>query len=189
MAATIPTTEPDSIVAGDSAIWTKTLSDYPATDGWTLTYTIQTADGGEFQSFTTGTSGASFAVNVMAAITATWVPGKYDASAKVTSLSGEVHTVWQGQLTVKAAMAQGTDRRTHARRVLDNIEAVLEKKATREILNSEVSGVKLERIPVDQLLVLRDRYKIEVQREEAALRIAAGLAPGRKIFTRFRTTT
>lgn len=185
MAATIPTTEPDSIVAGDSAIWTRSISDYPATDGWTLTYSLQTADGGEFYTFT-ATTGTSYAVNVPAATTATWVPGLYTAAARA-SLNGEAHTIWQGQIRITPALAQDIDRRTHARRVLDNIEAVLEKKATREILNSEVSGVKLERIPVDQLLVLRDRYRQEVKSEAAAAALAQGRGSGRNIFIRMGT--
>ena len=36
----IVTTEPTSITAGDSVAWTRSLSDYPASAGWSLAYTL-----------------------------------------------------------------------------------------------------------------------------------------------------
>ena len=42
--ASIPTTEPETITAGDSLTWKRTLADYPA-GTWTLKYRLINADG------------------------------------------------------------------------------------------------------------------------------------------------
>ena len=39
----IPTNEPSTIIAGDTIRWLKTLTDYPASDGWVLGYTLVNA--------------------------------------------------------------------------------------------------------------------------------------------------
>ncbi len=40
MAYVIPTCEPDDITAGDSLEWDKTLPDFPASEGWELSYSL-----------------------------------------------------------------------------------------------------------------------------------------------------
>ncbi len=45
MAATIPTKEPLTIRAGDTIKWTKSLDDYKASDGWTLSYSFRGTGG------------------------------------------------------------------------------------------------------------------------------------------------
>ena len=45
MAATIPTKEPLTIRAGDTIKWTKSLDDYIASDGWTLSYSFRGTGG------------------------------------------------------------------------------------------------------------------------------------------------
>jgi hypothetical protein len=45
MAATVPTKEPLTIRAGDTIEWTKSIDDYKASDGWTLSYSFRSASG------------------------------------------------------------------------------------------------------------------------------------------------
>ena len=57
MAAETPTKEPETVRAGDTIKWKKSVSDYAASDGWTLKYSLRgqstaidltsTADGDE----------------------------------------------------------------------------------------------------------------------------------------------
>lgn len=174
------------MVAGDSVIFTKTVSGYAASDGWVLTYSFITPSGDQQFSFRATASGSDFAVSVPPATTVAWQAATYSGQARAVGLSGETHVVWQGILTITPDLGGiPADNRSHAKIVLDNIEAVLEKKATREILNSEINGVRLDRIPVEQLLVLRDRYRIEYRNEINALKIAQGMGTGRRILTRF----
>ena len=45
MAATVPTKEPLTIRAGDTIEWTKSLDDYKASAGWTLSYSFRGTGG------------------------------------------------------------------------------------------------------------------------------------------------
>jgi hypothetical protein len=77
------------------------------------------------------------------------------------------------------------DTRSHARKVLAAIEAVIERRATKDQEEYTIDGRSLKRTPVAHLLVLRYRYKREVEQEEQADRLAKGRGTGRKVVTRF----
>lgn len=183
MAAPTPTTEPASLIAGDTAKWLKSLPDYLPTDGWVLAYTLINATGKI--SFSTTTSGTDHLVNVSAATTAAWAAGSYDWRATV-SKAGEVYTVASGVINVAPAFAASTlDNRTHARKTLANIEAYLENAQNLTASSYEIAGRQLSRHSMGELLKLRDRYKFEVSREDATARAAQGLPDSRRVMVRF----
>lgn len=108
--------------------------------------------------------------SVSAAETAAWAPGEYWFTVRA-SRGGDVAEVEAGQLTVKpdlAAAAAGYDGRDHVRRVLDAIEAVLEKRATLDQQRYTINNRELWRTPIPELLMLRDRYRSELRRMNAA---------------------
>jgi hypothetical protein len=177
-----PTTEPDLIVAGDTAKWLRSLDDYPASESWVLSYTLVSA--AQRYTFSATASGADHLVTVAATTAATWVAGTYTWRAQV-SKAGEVYTVGTGSLTVRPSFATATDGRSHARRTLEAIEAVIEGRATSEVSYYMIGGRQLRYIEPAQLLALRDRYRAEVAREDAAQRAAAGLPDRRRVFVRF----
>ena len=103
-------------------------------------------------------------------------------------VAGDRHQVYDGLLQVVQDDSQvppGEDLRSHARRVLDNIEAVLEGRATKDVMDSEIAGVKMSRTPIRDLLLLRDRYLGEVRSEEREALARNGKATGRNILARF----
>ena len=67
-----------------------------------------------------------------------------------------------------AQLAAGHDARSHVQRVLDAIEAVLEKRATLDQERYRINNRELVRTPVADLLKLRDRYRGELARMKAA---------------------
>jgi hypothetical protein len=82
MAAQIPTCEPDKITAGDTATWIKTLQDFPASEGWTLTYALimRAAAGPDAPyTFNAVASGNDYLVNVAADVTVGWKPADYQS--------------------------------------------------------------------------------------------------------------
>jgi hypothetical protein len=93
--------------------------------------------------------------------------------------------VGTGTLSVRPSFAVATDGRTHARKVLDAIEAVIEGRATSEVAEYQIAGRELRYIPIPELLQLRDKYRGEVLREDAASRAARGLPDPRRVFVRF----
>lgn len=178
-----PTTEPDLIVAGDTAKWQRSLDDYPANQSWVLTYTLVSA--AQRYTFSAAASGADHLVTVAATTTATWVPGTYTWRAQA-SKAGEVYTVGTGSLRVRPSFATATDGRSHARKTLEAIEAVIEGRATSEVSAYTIGNRELRYMAPSELLKLRDRYRAEVAREDAAQRAGAGLPDMRRVFVRFQ---
>lgn len=183
MAADIPTTEPAQARAGDTWKWTKTLADYPASGGWTLTYRFKNASAA-FE-VAASASGDDYSVTVAATTTDDIAAGLYSWVAQV-ALAGEKYTVDAGVFTVNPDFHTGTataayDGRSHARIVLDAIEAVIEGRASKDQEEYEIAGRRLKRTPIASLLKLRQLYKAEVAAETAAEAIANGVGSGRKI--------
>lgn len=182
MSAPTPTTEPARIVAGDTAIWLKTLPDYPAGDGWVLTYTLVNSD--QRQTIVCSASGDQHLAQVAAATTAAWAPGDCALRGQV-ALSGDVRTVVEQRVTIAPAYGAAADSRSPARRQLEAVEAVIESRASSAVLSYSIGGRQLQNIPITDLLILRDRLRVDVWREDAAARSAAGLAPRGRIAVRF----
>lgn len=182
MTAPIPTTEPALINAGDTAKWLKALTDYPASSGWVLSYTLVNA--AQRYIFSAATSGDEFLVTVAAATTAAWVAATYDYRATATK-SGEVYTVATGRITIAPAFGAAVDARSQARRTLEAIESTLEGRASSATAEYEIAGRKMKYIPVPELLQLRDRYRRDVSAEDTAAQIAKGLGNPGRIYVRF----
>lgn len=181
----IPTTEPAGIVAGDTAKWLKTLADYPASAGWALVYTLINAD--HKIVITSTAQEDDHLVNESAATTAVWHAGAYDWRAQATK-AGEVYTVGSGRISIAPSFdaVNKLDSRTPSRVMLDAVEAVMLKTASTNVQEYEIAGRRLKHYSMGELLLLRDRLKGEVKREEAARQAANGTGgmPGR-IFVRF----
>lgn len=188
MAYPIPTTEPATLRAGDTATWTKSLSDYPASAGWVLSYALTKT--GTRITFSATASADDHLVVVTAATTAAWVVGNYSWAARAT-LAGAVHTVATGTVEILpdiAALTGGTDARSHAAITLDALEAWIEGR-NMGVAEYEIAGRRLKTIPIPDLLVLRDRYRRDVQSEIAATRAGAGLPSRNKLQVRFGRPT
>lgn len=182
MAAAIPTSEPTSLRAGDTWSWSRSLADYPASS-WTLAYSLINAQGKI--TVTAAASGADHLVTVPAATTAGYTPGSYSASARVTS--GAESYSWElPDIEVLRNLSAETsyDDRSHARKVLDAIEAVLEGRASTDQQSVTIGDRAIVKMPVSDLLKLRDSYAGEVAGEERAKRIAAGMGGAARLHVR-----
>lgn len=180
---TTPQIEPTAVRAGDTIAWTRSLSDYPASAGWVLSYRLINATGKI--DITATAAGSDHAVAVTAATSAGWTAGAYSWISYVTK-AAERFTIGEGSITVQpnlAAQAGGFDTRTHAAKVLASIEAWLESKDP-AVAEYEIAGRRMKYIPVAELLKMRDAYRLEVNTENAAARSAVGLAPKNKLFVR-----
>lgn len=184
MAATIPTTEPASIRAGETLTFKRSLADYPAPT-WSLHYYLQSLDAAAVRFEATSTSsGQDHLISVAYATTANYADGQYAGMSFVTD--GTTRTqIWAGKLTILPSLATDGDARSQNRRTLDNINAVIEGRATSSILKSTVEGTTLERISFDELLKLQQFYVQKVHLEEVAELRAAGKPTGRNIYAQF----
>ena len=170
MTAAVPTSEPTSLRAGDTWAWTRTLADYPAS-AWTLTYYFRNA-AAHFDVVATA-DGDDFAVAVAKATTATLVPGDYDWTAFVSSVT-ERYQVGTGRTAVlpDISNAYPHDGRSFARRMLDAIELALESRATSDQLDLINATLENRSIARDKagLMTLRREFQAEVAREDRAAR-------------------
>jgi len=186
MADDIPTTEPYKITAGETVKWTKDLSDYKPDDGWTLKYFLVRS--GSQKSITATDNGdGTHLVTIAATDSAGYDTGIYHWQARVEKGS-EKYNVDSGTLEVLpefAAKSSGYDDRTHVKKVLDAIEAVIEGRASKDEMGYTIAGRRLDRTPIADLLVLRDKYMGEYQNELIAERIANGDSSARKVKVRF----
>lgn len=183
--ADTPTTEPTELRAGDTWAWTKSLADYPATT-WTLKYALVKAGGGTQKTITATASGTDHAVSVAKATTAAYGAGTWSWVASVTDGTSR-YTIDQGTLEVLPdieAASSGYDNRTHAKTMLDAIEAWLEARDP-GVAEYEIAGRRMKYHSVPDLLRLRSQYRQEVRAEAAAERIANGLGDPRRVFVRF----
>lgn len=176
----IPSNEPLSLRVGDTWKWTRTLADYPAPT-WVLKYRFKNAT--SYFEITAAASGTDHAVTEAAATTAARTAGTYTWMAWVEGGSSEKYTVDTGSITLDPDYRSGTaayDGRSHARKMLDAIEAWLESHDP-AVAEYEIAGRRMKYIPLAELVKLRNRYRLEVQAADNADAIAKGEGTGRKI--------
>lgn len=189
MAFTVPEIEPLELTAGDRAQWKRTdLDDFPA-DEWTLTYYLRSNQAGGQIDITAVADGTDFEVDESTTNTAAYTPGVYYWSAFV-SKAGDRKLVGQGRLVIKenpSDISYPVDRRTHARRTLEAIEATIEGRATTDQQRYvfQAVGRSVDRVPIADLLKFRDYYAGLVATEDEQAAIERGESPGRNIFIRF----
>lgn len=175
-----------TIYAGDSINETIALADYPATDGWTLQVRFAPQGSGTplTVSAATAPDGTSYDLTVSTAATTDWAPGKWTYTQWVEK-SGQRQTIGTGQITVLAdpsTATTGIDTRSHVKKTLDALEAMLEGKAGSDVQSYSINGRQLQHYTIPDLLMLRDKYSAEYAREQ---RIKSGKATGgRKINVR-----
>lgn len=160
---------PASLHAGLTFDRVVTRTAYPADDGWVLSAVLR---GPAAIDLTATAEGSQHRFRALADITAGWAPGRYAYTVRATR-GGDVQEVESGAVAIHAdlsAVGAGHDPRTHAEKVLDAINAVLEKRATQDQEKYRINNRELWRTPIADLLVLRDRYRAEVQNEQRVRR-------------------
>lgn len=183
--ANYPTREPAQLTLGDRWLWKRTDLgvDYPP-DSYALKYSLRlhTAGGTEIE-ITANESGADYLVEVASATTAAYTAGRYAWTAYITrSADSQRVVVGTGTVDVIANRDTATtDPRSHARIVLDAIQAVIENRATVDQQEYSIAGRSLKRMEIGELLKFRKTYQAEV---DAEVRAASGNGM-RKLLMRF----
>lgn len=171
--------------AGDSWAWRDSYPDFKASDGWALAYSLVNATVKiDLPALGITADGADFVIAVTASATAAYPPGDYKQVARA-SKGGEVQTVGNGLFEILPNLTVIADTRSHARKVLAAIEAVLEKRATLDQENYTIGTRSLARTPIPELIKLRDLYRQEANAEKSAEAVAQGLSPSGRIQVRF----
>jgi hypothetical protein len=190
-----PTAEPSVLVAGDRFTWKRDdlASDYPPSS-FALTYEFhEDSGGGGSHKFTITAIEAdnTYYIEVGSSTTASFSVGDYIWEAYITrSSDSERIMVDSGRTEITENLANtNADIRSHAKKVLDAIEAVIEGRATIDQSSFSIAGRSLSRMSVDELMTFRDRYKAEYLKEIKLARIRNKQGSGNTIKVRFGSTS
>jgi len=158
-------TWPGEIRTGTTVSVRRSLSHYPASEGWALAvYIARGAAQGPLEVAAVA-DGDAHVFNLTAEDTGELVIGWRRYVVRATNEdAGLVVDAEYGYLDVVAG-ADAADPRTHAERMLEVIEAVLEGRVDRAVESYTVGGRQVTRMPIAELRKLRAHYKAEVWRQ------------------------
>lgn len=175
-----PTRPPATLPRGARAAWKDgdLLSEYPAASyswKWVARLEAGTANASEI-SISGSASGSDVLFEAGTSTTTAWALGRYRWDLVVTRTSdSEPVTVAHGVVEVTPATDHDTgDRRSHARRALEAIEATLEGRADSSVQSYTIAGRSVAHYSVEELLTMRRTYRREVYAETIAAAKSAG---------------
>jgi hypothetical protein len=190
-----PTAEPAKLVAGDRFTWRRDdlASDY-SPSSFALTYEFHSdVGGGGSKKFTITATEAddTYYIEVGSSTTASFDTGDFIWEAYITrSSDSERIMVDSGRTEITTNLANtNADLRSHAKKVLDAIESVLEGRATIDQASMSIAGRSLSRTPIPDLMELRDRYSSEYLKEIKLARIRNKQGSGNTIKVKFGSTS
>jgi hypothetical protein len=162
-----PWTIPAQFHAGDSLTWLESAGDYPAPT-WQLKYHARRVDaaglGFDIESLA---EGALHRVSLAPETTAAYLPGIYSVAVVAYQGAEGRATIRTTRCDVRPDLAEAlADARSHARRMLAAIEAVLERRATHVQASYTIEGRALQFLSHEELYRARSRYRHEVAVEE-----------------------
>lgn len=185
MPTTTLTDIPEKITAGDSVAWSRSLSDYPAGDGWVLSYALTIASAQI--TFNAGADGNDHLVDLSATTTASWAPGEYAFQAYVTK-NPERYQVDAGLVEILpnlAAQTSGYEALPYCFAVRDAIIAVLEMRATESQTSIAVGGRQVSEMTHEELMDALNRAESGCNLWKRKNRRDRGKPTGSKILTAF----
>jgi len=190
-ASNYPSQEPETLVVGDRWVWQRPdlVTDYP-TDQYALTYEFHCdSGGGGSHKFTVTASETStaYVVEVSSVTTAGYNAHQYKWYAFITRTSDSQRVAVDNGITTLVVnyADSNADVRTHAKKVLDSIQAVIENRATVDQSSFTIAGRSLSRMTIDELFMVRDRYRAEYNEEVKKARIRNKKPSGNLIGVRF----
>jgi plastocyanin len=196
--------EPLEIIIGDTVTWIRRdvevvekndageeeTIEIKASEGWTLKIVAV----GKLGTFTITAvadddDADDFKFSATAAITGAYTAGDYKWQIVATKTTTR-YTVAEGWITLAdniAGRSAAYDNRSHAKKMLDAIEAELEGKGTAAsmaLLSYSIAG-RSKTQQVEILVRMRSKYKSEYESEVAAERVKMGLGSQRNVRVRF----
>lgn len=186
-----PVQEPSELVVGDYWAWKREdlTTDYPTGD-YALTYEYhEDSGGGGNHKFTITATEANdtYYVEVPTTTTENYHSGDYIWAAYITRSSDSARIqIDEGRTKITANFADtNADLRSHAKKVLDALEAVIEGRATIDQSSMSIAGRSLSRMSIDELMTFKDRYTTEYLKEIKAARSKNKSPTGNTVKVRF----
>ncbi len=185
-----PEVEPSLLQLGDFWSWKRTdLNNDYSNSLYVLSYEFNLIDGSTHANFTitASASGDDYVVEVASATTAAYTKGNYNWVSYITRSSDSARIkIGEGFTEIEDNFATtSTSVRSHAKKVLDAIEAVIENRASMDQSSMSIAGRSLSRLSIDELMTFRDRYRAEYLKEVKRARIKNKKPSGNIIGVKF----
>ncbi|MCX2780418.1 hypothetical protein [Microbulbifer thermotolerans] len=149
--------EPRKFIAGDSVSWTRSIPEYPASEGWELNYRMVSV--GQSHTISATTDGDEYQVSLTSADTSSWAAGEYELVAMVSNGSDR-YTVDRLRVVVKPNPASDSyDPRSFEEKLLAELEKLLQGKATKDKLTVTVEGQTIGRYTWAELMAAEKYYR------------------------------
>ncbi len=176
---------PLEMVAGESAEWTKNLSDFPASV-WDAEYRLI---GPTTLTVTGVPDGDAFDFVIAEPDSVALTAGVFDWQLFVDDTAGDIKVPQTGELTVLEDAGAATPApeiaKSFARRMVEAIESVLLGRATSDVQEYTIAGRSLTKIPFMELSDIRKQFRAEVAREDAQEAVKRGATKRGKVLVRF----
>lgn len=164
-----PQNEPTEIRAGDTVQWQRPCNDYQPSLGYTLSYVLVNRFGNFAVSGSMIVPGSqNYQVTVPAAVTASWTPGWYRWQAYINDSATPPNrfTIGEGKVEVLPNLQTATggfDDREPDEITLDNINALIQGKATQDVREYKVFERELQRYAWKELLEVKAVFEQRVR--------------------------
>jgi len=183
-----PQEVPGEITVGDFVQWKNVDlgADYPNT-AYTVTFMAKSLDttSNEF-SVTATASDDDYLFTILSTASDDFIAGKYAYQIEVLRDSDSARIVVEtGSIEVVGDLDEITDPRSHAEKMVDKIEAVLENRAEGDLSSYSIAGRSLTKMTPDELTQWRDYYRREAALEKRKNKIKRGKKTNATILMRF----
>ena len=184
-----PKEVPRAIVIGDHVQFklTEFSSDYPNTSH-SMTFMARSGTGANVEfSIAASNSGDDYLFSASSNATAAFTAGLYHYQIEVLETSSNNRLILdQGELDVTVDLdVNAVDPRTHAEKMLQKIEAVLENRADADVSSYSIAGRSLTKMSPEELLTWRDNYRREVKAHRRKLDVKHGRRTSSTVVMRF----
>tara|TARA_R100001443_G_scaffold35693_1_gene49508 strand:+ start:271 stop:855 length:585 start_codon:yes stop_codon:yes gene_type:complete len=184
-----PKEVPRAIVIGDLVQFklTEFSSDYPNTSH-SMTFMARSGTGANVEfSIAASNSGDDYLFSASSNATAAFTAGLYHYQIEVLETSSNNRLILdQGELDVTVDLdVNAVDPRTHAEKMLQKIEAVLENRADADVSSYSIAGRSLTKMSPEELLTWRDNYRREVKAHRRKLDVKHGRRTSSTVVMRF----
>lgn len=188
-ATNAPTEVPDTIVVGDFVQFklTKYSSDY-ANTSHTMAFIARAGTGANVEFTITATNlGDDYLFSAASTVTADYTAGHYHYQIEVVETSSSNRLILdQGEIDVEFDLdVNNVDPRTHAEKMLQKIEALIEARASNDVASYSLAGRSLTKKTDEELRDMRDYYRREVKVHKRKLDMKHGRKTSSTIQMRF----
>lgn len=164
LAPSIPYGEPTQARAGDTWRFKLTDTDYPSSEGWTLSYQINGASKLAWDGSWVATATNTHTITIPASATADLLAGVYEVTRLWTGSGGTAGQVFSVSCPNLAVLPNPTtagagDRQSWDEKTLAVVEAVLAGRVTDDIAMYQIGGRTISKLPLTELLTLRSQLR------------------------------